>query len=377
MTQQHADARRPHCVESIRVTGFRSLADVKIDKVANPMVLLGINGAGKSNFLGVFEMLRSVFTYNLYQFVARSGGADDQLFGGSRITPQLQITVSFGTDCGSNCYAVTLGSTDTDDLTFAKEEFRFWRPDGKNGLRYGPYASKRESAFFAIANSETAEQRMKAAVAMLSSCVVYQFHDTSAVAPVKRSWDAEDNTILLGDGANLASILLYLQTSKFSRYDLICRQIQRVVPDFDGFRIDVRSGKARLRWKAKATGKTMGAHLTSDGSLRCFLLITLLNLPDEMLPRIVLLDEPELGLHPAAVSLISHMAKVLAHRRQVIVATQSPYFVDAFDLSELLVLRLREGKTLANKIDPGKLEHWLEDYTTGELWWKGVLGGYP
>ena len=107
------------------------------------------------------------------------------------------------------------------------------------------------------------------------------------------------------------------------------------------------------------------------------MLITLLNLPDEMLPSVISLDEPELGLHPTAISLVSHMVKSLALRRQVIVATQSPYFVDAFSLDELVMLSLRDGRTEATKIDSSHFKHWLADYSTGQLWWKGVLGGYP
>ena len=122
------------------------------------------------------------------------------------------------------------------------------------------------------------------------------------------------------------------------------------MPDFNGFQIDAHYGKTLLRWRSKATDKAIGAHLTSDGSLRCFQLITLLNLPDEMLPSVILLDEPELGLHPTAISLVSHMVKSLARRRQVIVATQSPYFVDAFSLEEIVILSLREGRTVVNRI---------------------------
>lgn len=132
-----------------------------------------------------------------------------------------------------------------------------------------------------------------------------------------------------------------------------------------------------MRWKAKGTDKTFGAHLTSDGSLRFFALTTLLNLPPEMLPDVILLDEPELGLHPAAITLVGGMIQALGRDRQVIVATQSPLLVDTFSLNELIVLELQDGETKIRRLDPNEYQHWLKEYTTGELWQKNLLGGRP
>ncbi len=124
--------------------------------------------------------------------------------------------------------------------------------------------------------------------------------------------------------------------------------------------------------------RSLGAHLTSDGSLRFFALVTLLNLPDEMLPDVLLLDEPELGLHPAAVTLVADMIKSLATERQVIVATQSPLLVDAFDLDEIIVAELRNERTEFHRLDPNDYKQWLaEAFTTGELWQKNLIGGRP
>ena len=132
-----------------------------------------------------------------------------------------------------------------------------------------------------------------------------------------------------------------------------------------------------MRWKAKGTDKTFGAHLTSDGSLRFFALTTLLNLPPEMLTDVILLDEPELGLHPAAMTLVGGMIQALGRDRQVIVATQSPLLVDTFSLNEIIVLELQDGETKIRRLDPNEYQNWLKEYTTGELWQKNLLGGRP
>ena len=151
-----------------------------------------------------------------------------------------------------------------------------------------------------------------------------------------------------------------------------------MLPVFDRFQIDESYGKVLLRWKAKGTDKTFGAHLTSDGSLRFFALVTLLNLPREMLPDVLLLDEPELGLHPVAVSLIGNMIKALASDLQIIVATQSPLLVDVFDLDEIIVLDLDDNRTTFRRLDASTYHEWLDDsFTPGELWQKNLLGGRP
>ena len=147
---------------------------------------------------------------------------------------------------------------------------------------------------------------------------------------------------------------------------------------FDRFQIEESYDKVSLRWKASGTDKTLSAHLTSDGSLRFFALVTLLNLPPEMLPNVLLLDEPELGLHPAAVALVGSMIKSLAADRQIIVATQSPLLVDAFDLAEIVVLELQDGRTMFRRPDEEGYKRWLDEgFMPGEIWQKNLIGGRP
>ena len=184
-------------------------------------------------------------------------------------------------------------------------------------------------------------------------------------------------TASLEHGGNLGPVLLSLREHHLSKYKLICRRIRQVLPEFDDFQLEEEYGKTILRWRGKTTGQTLGAHLTSDGSLRCFCLLTLLSLPDEVLPRIILLDEPELGLHPFATSLVSHMVKSLSQRRQVIVATQSPHFVDAFGLDDIVVLEMRDGRTETKRFNEEDFSEWLDDHSSGQLWWRNLLGGYP
>ncbi len=371
-------------IESIRIQGFRSLTDVQISEMPDATVLIGSNGSGKSNFIRFFEMLSWMLgPQQLGEFIARQGGADDQLFGGNVRTPRMEAEIRMRTDRGRNDYRFALSYAHPDRFIFTEE-----------GLRYSAFGYSTEAPWQYLGSGHTEAKIIQASqpggiegvnsitasviVNLIRAIAVYQFHDTSDISGFKKKWDLWDNRTLRSHGGNLAAALYRLQRQDLGRYELICHQIGRVLPDFDRFEIEDDYGKVLLRWKAKWTEKTFGAHLTSDGSLRFFALVTLLNLPPEMLPSIILLDEPELGLHPAAISLIGGMIRSLSTERQIILATQSPLLVSSFDLDEIVVLDIQDGRTKFTKHGPGDYQRWLDDsFTTGDLWQKNLLGGRP
>ena len=371
----------PNLIDSIYIKGFRSLADVEINGLPGAAVLIGANGSGKSNFIRFFEMMSWMISRRLNEFIQRQGGADDQLFCGSKVSPYMDAALTLRTDTVLNNYRFGLKYAHPDRLIFVNEEFRVSYLDTNSHESWanlvGGYT---EANLVHVAQSRAPgeiHRFAKASVDILKQSLIYQFHDTSDGSSFKKRWDAEDSDYLRPDGGNLAAILLRLEREDIRRFEMICRHIGRALPVFDRFQIEESYGKVLLRWKAKGMDKTFGAHLTSDGSLRFFALVTLLNLPPEMLPAVILLDEPELGLHPAAVTLVGGMLKSLSRERQVIVATQSPSFVDTFSLDEIVVLELQAGRTEVRRLDENEYQRWLNDYTTGELWQKNLLGGSP
>jgi len=370
-------------IESVRIEGFRSLADVKIENLPMATVLIGANGSGKSSFVRFFEMTSwMIGARRLDEFVQRQGGADDQLFGGSKVSPRMEAEVAMRTESGRNDYRFSLAHAHPDRFVFTDEAFRFSRKERDTEapwqhLGSGHSEAKIVEAAQAGDSAGVNPMTARVLVGLLNRCAAYQFHDTSQDSPIKKKWDAEDNGYLRSHGGNLAAVLLRLEREDGRRFESICGHIRRVLPVFDRFEIEESYGKVLLRWKARGMDKTIGAHLTSDGSLRLFALVTLLNLPPGMLPDVLLLDEPELGLHPTAAALVGDMVKARAEERQVIAATQSPLLVDAFDLDEILVLELQEGRTKVRRCDEEAYRDWLEDYTTGELWQKNLIGGRP
>ena len=371
-------------IESVRIRGFRSLADVTLSDLRNANVLIGANGSGKSNFIRFFEMMSWMLrSRRLEEFVQQQGGADDQLHGGNRVSPRMEGELALRTDKGRNEYRFALSFAHPDRFIFAEEEFRFSATDFPTDAPWIPLpGGHREAAIVDVAQNSPSPNlnptTARVIVRLLRGCAVYQFHDTSATSNFKIRWDAEDNNSLRAHGGNLAAVLNRLEQEDIRRFDLISRHIRRVLPVFDRFQIEESYGKVLLRWKAIGMDKTIGAHLTSDGSLRFFALVTLLNLPPDMLPNVLLLDEPELGLHPVAITLIGSMIKALAVDKQIIVATQSPLLVDAFDLNEIVVVDLQDGRTVFRRHDAGKYQRWLdESFTPGELWQKNIIGGRP
>ena len=371
-------------IESVHLRGFRSLANIEVDDLPKAAVFIGANGSGKSNFIRFFEMMSWMLrSRRLAEFVEKQGGADDQLFGGNRVTSRIEAEIRMRTDKGRNDYRFALSYAHPDRFFFSEEQFRFNGNDHPGEAPWEPLECPHEEAKIVEAAQtggypEVNKKTASVIVNLLRNCSVYQFHDTSDSSNFKKRWDVEENNYLRSDGGNLAAVLHRLEREDINRFEWINNQVRRILPVFDRFEIEESYGKVLLRWKAQGTDKTLGAHLTSDGSLRFFALATLLNLPPEMLPDVLLLDEPELGLHPAAISLVGGMIKSLAVERQIIIATQSPLLVDEFDLDEIFVLELQDGKTEFRKLKPDDYQAWLDDsFTPGELWQTNLLGGRP
>lgn len=370
-------------IERLSIAGFRSLA--KIDNLELPQMalLIGANGAGKSNFIRFVEMLGAMLKgQKLQDFILRQGGADNLLFMGAKQTQHIRAEVRIATPKGWNDYRFSLTHLPVGDtLILVDEAYRFsdasktgeapWQ-DLHSGTREAqlPLATK-------DAQSEKAKTTAKTVTHLLRQCVTYQFHDTSANAHIKQAWDETDNARLRSDGANVAAVLLRLYNSNAPIYQTIVERIQRVLPAFDDFVLEPAFGKIALRWRGKFSDKTFGADSTSDGSLRLFCLVTLLSLPGDMLPDVLFLDEPELGLHPFAIQLVAAMMRSVSATRQVIASTQSVTLANEFSWQNIVVVDQIDGASRFRRLEEKEVAAWMDDYHMGDLWEKNLLGGTP
>lgn len=366
-------------ITEVSIEGFRSLRDIK--KLALPQltVLIGSNGAGKSNFIRFFDMLSWMLkSQKLQTFVDTHGGGDDQFFLGARRTPRINAEIRIETQKGYNDYRFGLVHLSArDSVMVVDEAYRFSDKAILGDAKWTALEASKE-AQLVMAAQRPGNPTAKTVVYLLRQCATYQFHDTSDNAAIRRKWDITESARLHSDGGNLAAVLLDLHERDLSRYKQIVRQIQRVLPTFDDFVLEPVAGKVDLRWKGRYSDKTFGAHLTSDGSLRLFCLLTLLSLPGDRLPDVLFFDEPELGLHPHAITLVAEMLKRVAQTRQVFIATQSPYMVDCFELENIIVADLKDGATTLRNLPRDQYQEWLDDdYLVSDIWLKSPVGTLP
>lgn len=364
----------PARIKSVTIEGFRSLRSIQNLQLPQLAVLIGANGAGKSTLIRFFEMLSWMLkSKSLQEFVLRQGGGDDQFFMGARKTPRIHAELCLETASGLNDYRFDLAHLSAGDSVMVMNE----------AYRYSAHGIPTKAKWTEIAavgkESSLLEQKHKTAktiVNLLRQCSTYQFHDTSPNAAIHNRWDITESFRLRSDGGNLAAVLLNLRSTDDKRYALIVKQIRRVLPAFKDFVLEQEAGKVLLRWVGQQSDKVFGSHLTSDGSLRLFCLLTLLNMPPERLPDVMLFDEPELGLHPHAVSLVAEMFKRLSKKRQIFLATQSPYLVDCFELENIIIASANQGETLLRNLPRAQYQAWLDDeYHLSDIWLKQVVGG--
>ena len=372
-------------IDRIAIKGFKSIREVDVN-LRDINVLIGANGSGKSNFLGVFSFLQAVHAFNfnlgyegkaLRQYVARTGGAEKLLHFGSKETEEVEIHIQF--QGPSEKYAISLNASDPDTLslgsivaevspTSSKEPL----PDER--LMQYDYGSGEKIAGAEIGHAGDTFFRL------LSSWRLYHFHDTSRSAPIKKTAALHDNRYLRADGSNFASVLYLLREKYEDSYRFLRNTVRLVAPFFDDFVLEplaLNEDTIRLEWKHVGTDAYFDVSSLSDGTLRFIALATLLQQPEELRPSVILLDEPELGLHPYAITMLASMVKTASVDTQVILATQSPILLDYFEPEDVLVANRVDGATDFTRLDSDDLALWLEDYSIGELWEKNHFEGNP
>lgn len=357
-------------VRSLSIAGYKSIRELKNFKLNDLNVLIGSNGAGKSNFINLFRLLNEMYEQQLQLYVQKQGGPDALLHFGRETTERLHAEFYFS----KNGYKFDLVPTADNRLVFEREVSWF------GGVFYDTTPS-------AVLGTGHDESKLKGAKDKYSPYVrpsvsnwrVYHFHDTSETAKVKQRHPANDNLRLKIDAANLAAYLRMLRDKHEAEYQRIVETIRLVAPYFNDF--VHRSGEpesVELEWLQKGRPDTpLKAHMLSDGSLRFICLATLLLQPVELLPDTILIDEPELGLHPYAITVLADIFKQVAEDRQLIVSTQSVELINELSPEDIVVVDQEDGASTFKRFTEHELAGWLEEYSMGEIWKRNILGGRP
>lgn len=353
-------------LRAITVEGFTSIKSATVE-LSDLNVLVGANGAGKSNFIAALGMLGRIMDGELGLFTGLAGGAS--ALRSSNAPPSAPIRLKLDFDDGG--YSADLVSAAGDELVFYEETV--WSHDTQP--RSLPARGYRETMLTA---PEAPWSAFAAPIiAAIQGCRVYHFHDTSRTAPVKQYGYASDNEALHPDAGNLAAVLHRLRDGDHASYRRIIGAVQHVAPFFRDFVLEpeLSQERMRLRWRQKDSDTIFPPDAFSDGTLRFICLATLLG-QSEML-GLVILDEPELGLHPFAIVQLADMLRAASRESQVLLATQSVTLMNQFGLDDLIVVERKSGNSVFERPDPIRLRDWLADYSLGDLWEKNLLGGRP
>lgn len=353
-------------LRKIKIEGFKSIENTEI-KLDDLNVVIGANGSGKSNFIGAFRLLERVLSKNLQLYVASE--PDRLLYHGRKKTPALSLDFAFE----QNSYGFKLKAVQ-DTLIFEYERVEY------SGIwSYGePIAIGHKESVLQEAARSYHNKIPQFVFPKVKNLSVYHFHDTSDSSPAKQTCDVADNKFLRSDAGNLPAYLYWLQQRHPVNFRHIEEHIRIVAPFFAQFALApsrLNENKIKLEWKQKDSDAYFDAYSLSDGTLRFICLATLLLQPNP--PALILLDEPELGLHPFAIRILAEMLQSAAQRVQVILATQSVTLLDNFEANDIIVAENNVEKTTFQRLDSEKLSVWLQEFSLGELWEKNVLGGRP
>jgi len=355
----------PNQLSRIVLKGFKSIRECDLE-LKGLNVLIGANGSGKSNFIAFFRLIQQILLSKLQLYVSKEGGSDSLLHFGRKRTQQLAAELYFG----DNGYKFILEPTKDNRMVFAKEVY--WSaqmPDWSIG----------EGHFETNMGSHT-QISNPIVLKVIKSWRLYHFHDTAESALVKQRQAINDNIYLRSDAQNLAAYLYLLKEQYQTHYQRIVKTIQLVAPFFGDFYLRPcpnSPDQIELEWVEKGEDMPFKAHHLSDGTLRFICLTTVLMQPEDHQPELILIDEPELGLHPYAINVLAALLRSTAKSKQVIVSTQSVGLLNEFEAGDVIVCDRIEGATHLHRLDESALTNWLDDYSLGELWQKNLLGGRP
>lgn len=364
-------------LDSITLKGFKTIKSLDNFEPGPLTALIGPNGVGKSNFISFFRMMSWALAGpdNLPFYISQQGGASALLRDGPSVTPQIEAELTLLTDRGQNQYAFRLFHAAGDTLIFAEENYRF------SDLSYGRLADWTGTGaghrYPQIIDKAAEDTTARVILDIMRRINVYQFHNTSETARIRGKWRVDDNRHMKEDAANLAPVLFRLRETDGRCYQRIVDTIRLILPFFSDFELTPEYGSLLLRWRERNSDQIFSVSQASDGMLRVIALVTMLLQPEQDLPDVLILDEPELGLHPSAINIVGGLINSASTRTQIIIATQSTRLIDCFAPEDIVIVERDRRTSTFIRLEPEPLEAWLEDYSLSELWEKNVIGGRP
>jgi len=361
-------------LDKLTIRGFKSIRDLEDFELKPLNLFIGANGAGKSNLISFFRLLHALMEGRLNAYVLEQGGMSDLLFNGRKTTEAMYFETRFGQR--GHCFGLKPGPNEEPAII---DESRYYKGGRTGWWNLGDsFNGLSKIAAEAASNSRDA-YLSQPIVNVIRSWQIYHFHDTSGTAGMRHYEIVQDHGELRIDAANLAPYLRYVRASHEASYRSILDAVRLVTPFFDDFILEPRrmgeAEKVNLSWRQKNSDYPMQPYHLSDGSIRFIALATALLQPEP--PSTIIIDEPELGLHPHALAILAELIRDAANRTQLIIATQSATLLDYFSVEDIVVVKREDGGSGFHRLAGNDYATWLESYTVGELWTKNVIPAGP
>ena len=367
----------------LSIRGFRRLLDVSLE--LRPLtVLIGANGCGKTSVLDVLNLLSNSAQGRLGPAVSEMAGL------GSVLTydraPELKLGLSFNSSVGEMLgyhlvleprglgFAIreeSMGSPiEPSQIAASDARVDFYDVRGElveSGSRRGLL----ETALSQVPKSLHGPEEFRET---LAGSTFYQGISVGVRSPVRLPQQLGPAQLPGRDGEDLVSCLYSMRESHPERFEAVEDTLRVAFPRFKRLEFPpVAAGTVGLGWRDNDSTKTFYAHQLSPGTLRFLWLTALLQSPG--LPALILLDEPEVSLHPEMVSLMVDQFREASFRSQLVIATQSDSLIRFLEPKEVVVCDSDEGAmTTLTRADELDLEEWLKEYSLDELWRNGRLG---
>jgi len=360
-------------IEHLELSGYKSIRQAGID-FTKLNLMIGSNGAGKSNLVSYFAFLSAALNARMDGYVGRHGGPNALLHLGVKHTTEIATALTVWTASGRGILHQRSGFKPPDSLFYSSNHSGSTQGVDRSGeMVFDDLCSVRKL-------SGSGHPGGPIYYSLKDGLATYHLVDTSFTSSIRTEGYIEDNQRLRPDGGNLAAILYLYKTKHPQTYQRILSTIRKIAPSFDDFVLEPQRLNPKnilLNWKQSGSGYLLGPHQISDGTLRAMALTTLLLQPANDFPNLLLIDEPELGLHPLAIMIIAGLIRAASVKNQIIVTTQSTSFLDQFGVDEIIVVDSVQGVSQFRRLDSGQLKDWLAEYSVGELWQKNVIGGGP
>ncbi|MDO5844457.1 MAG: AAA family ATPase [Methanocorpusculum sp.] len=322
-------------LKKIIIEGYKSIKSTEIE-FGDINIILGANSVGKSNIMSVIELIKSVYEGTLEKLIKESGGANAYFHYGTKNTARIKLQMIFA----DKKYELSIKSSADDSVEIEYETFS------------------------------------KISPRKLYPIVLYHFHDTGKYSPLKKSCDSGNCNYLYADGSNFPAVLYRIKNEAPDNFEKIIDTIRLVYPEFENFIFDISDGNISIRW-SDSTVKNFEYPISamSDGTLRFAAISTLMLQPSP--PELIMIDEPELGLHPFAINVLSDLIHMASLNSQILISTQSIQLINNFEAFDILIAEYTNGGTVITRPNLEELEDWLKKYSIGEIWQRNVFGGNP